>query len=644
MAMATNDWDDFATVHANVRANTVDRLKQITMFITEECGAFVAKTGKKMEIIARIQAQLEAFRNARDVKNWLTAKQICEQIRTVGFYTRASRMPTNPSAAGLPRTSNYPPAPHASAPRYDPYAASRGPLAAGGSGSYNQASTSTKPTLSFKDSPFFSIEQTISTVVECPESNSSTDRRQQSLHFTLTQDHITKLNSPSPKYQIRLFCTSSTFYSPTPQAFRTMHGPALMEFPPTCEVRVNDKQIQANLKGLKKKPGTAPPPNIISYVRLNTSANKVDIVYVNSQQPAATKKYYLVVQLVKTTSIDSLVNKLKTENVTTAETVVARMKASVSAADDDDIIAGPQKMSLKCPLSFMRVNTPCRSSKCVHPQCFDATSWFSMMEQTTTWLCPVCEKALDTKELVIDGYFAAILKACPDSVDDVYVEADGEWHTDDNKYGSAAWTATHPYKAQGEAPKKAPEPARTSSQCKAAAPLDTASIVVLDSDDEDEDRVKGELSPSMPISGGSSLPPPPTPAPGADSSDVIDLTLDSDDEDGPPPPSAASSSKQPQKRKASEEPVHVGNGWKRSRTLPEDDLTGAPGFPPSHSESVQRPAANDAHRYGASSTLNAQPLYLPPAPAAPYNAFPNPRAPAAPQHWPRAGSNHPWDY
>lgn len=54
-------------------------------------------------------------------------------------------------------------------------------------------------------------------------------------------------------------------------------------------------------------------------------------------------------------------------------------------------------------LSFMRINTPCRSSRCVHSQCFDATSWFSVMEQTTTWLCPVCERVLDCKDLIIDG-------------------------------------------------------------------------------------------------------------------------------------------------------------------------------------------------------------------------------------------------
>ena len=92
-----------------------------------------------------------------------------------------------------------------------------------------------------------------------------------------------------------------------------------------------------------------------------------------------------------------------------------------SVADDDEIIAGEQKMSLKCPvshrhclrgmmphplgeqLSYARISHPARSKKCVHPQCFDATSWYIMMEQTTTWLCPICEKVLEPEELILDG-------------------------------------------------------------------------------------------------------------------------------------------------------------------------------------------------------------------------------------------------
>lgn len=64
---------------------------------------------------------------------------------------------------------------------------------------------------------------------------------------------------------------------------------------------------------------------------------------------------------------------------------------------DDNSFVFPQ-------LSFMRVQTPCRSMLCVHSQCFDATSWFSCMEQTTTWLCPVCEKVVNPDDLIVDGY------------------------------------------------------------------------------------------------------------------------------------------------------------------------------------------------------------------------------------------------
>lgn len=65
--------------------------------------------------------------------------------------------------------------------------------------------------------------------------------------------------------------------------------PCLVEFPPTCEVRVNSVQLTANLKGLKKKPGTAPPPDIGKHCRFTAIPNKVEMVYVNSQQAVQPK-------------------------------------------------------------------------------------------------------------------------------------------------------------------------------------------------------------------------------------------------------------------------------------------------------------------------------------------------------------------
>lgn len=77
------------------------------------------------------------------------------------------------------------------------------------------------------------------------------------------------------------------FYAGT-SSFRTNLLACPIEFPPTCEVRINTTAIQANLKGLKKRPGTAPPPDISALTRLSGS-NKVDMVYVNSQQPTQSK-------------------------------------------------------------------------------------------------------------------------------------------------------------------------------------------------------------------------------------------------------------------------------------------------------------------------------------------------------------------
>lgn len=80
------------------------------------------------------------------------------------------------------------------------------------------------------------------------------------------------------------------FYSPGANTFKTHTGPCPIEFPPTCEVRVNNGQITANTKGLKKKPGTAPPADLGKTVKMTPqSQNRVELIYVNSQQPVQPK-------------------------------------------------------------------------------------------------------------------------------------------------------------------------------------------------------------------------------------------------------------------------------------------------------------------------------------------------------------------
>jgi len=270
--------------------------------------------------------------------------------------------------------------------------------------------------------------------------------------------------------------------------------------------------------------------------------------------------------LVEVTSVDELVERLKKGKFVRKEDILSKIQQGLS--DEDDIVAGQQKMSLKCPLSYGRITAPCRSSACVHPQCFDATSWFSVMEQTTTWLCPVCERVLKSDDLIMDGYFYNILQQTPESVEDVMMEADGQWHTVDNKHGSPEWLAAHPPKPDTPAGKNVSQSAKPTvakiTNGKDRARPKGAEVFILDSDDEDEGRVKRELS----ISFDQNFPPA-TQQTNSQSasqmSSVIDLTLDSDDEEPP---------RSTQKRKAVGPPSPTEQIWKKSR--PTNNSVGNP--------------------------------------------------------------------
>ncbi|KAJ3750483.1 PINIT domain-containing protein [Lentinula detonsa] len=578
--MAANDpWLDFEVLRHNVKHNTVDRLKQILGGLNDECGTHFSKSGKKQEIIDRIVHTIDSWKQASNVEKWAKAKQVLYQVRNSGTYTStrpsslhsASMASSSYGSSSASKTAGHsiPSAGSSANSSNKPYPSSRvpPPLGLSGSSAYrsSNAPSNSKPELRFKDSPFFRIHETISSVVECPESQSASDRKQAVAVFTLNQDQINKLTAVNSLYRIRLFCTSSNFYSP----FRTNLIQCPIEFPITCEVRVNGKSISANLKGLKKKPGTAPPPVLDELVNYDTSPNRVEMIYVNSQQPAQPKKYYLVLKLVESTSVTSLVDNLKRNCFEGKEKIQQQLQTSTF--EDDDIVAGPQKVSLKCPLTLARINTPCRSSKCVHVQCFDATSWFSVNEQTTTWLCPVCEKTLDVNDLIMDGFVENILKECPDSVEDVMVEADGEWHTSDNKYGSPHWKIKHPpnqLNPPSRKPPSLPKPALSNGKSTssvtgvngAAKKLDI--VTIEDSDDEDEGRVKRELSPSFGTISSASGSQPSASTSRPRPADVIDLTIDSDDDEPllPPPPSNAG------KRKAPETISPTESIWKKTKT------------------------------------------------------------------------------
>ena len=150
-------------------------------------------------------------------------------------------------------------------------------------------------------------------------------------------------------------------------------------------------------------------------------------------------------------------------------------------------------------------------------------------------------------------YFSNILDSTPDTVEDVIVEADGQWHTEDDKHGSAEWIAAHPPKIE---PAKV-APVRPQQRTNDSRGPNQGAIVVSD-DEDDEGRVKRELSPSYDPGTSNNNTQRNTPGTGTQvARAVIDLTL-SDDEDDPPAPA-------PSKRKSRESHSPMEQVWKRSR-------------------------------------------------------------------------------
>jgi len=197
------------------------------------------------------------------------------------------------------------------------------------------------------------------------------------------------------------------------------------------------------------------------------------------------------------------------------------------------------------------------------------------------------------------------------------VEADGEWHTSDNKYGSAGWKAAHPLVAPKQAPlsprKSPPKPSMQLNGTNVANPdgkkKENVEIFVLDSDDEDEEgRVKRELSPS--IGSGSSaainrsMEAAPLSIVSQPQADVIDLTLDSDEEDVEPPPPPRTA----EKRKAPENdlPSPTEQIWKKSRVESVPPMRNANG----HINGVNG-TTGSSHINGTISPSALNPLHLP---------------------------------
>jgi E3 SUMO-protein ligase PIAS1 len=212
----------------------------------------------------------------------------------------------------------------------------------------------------------------------------------------------------------------------------------------------------------------------------------------------------------KKLSVEELTQKIK-QRVITRQSVLNEM---VKKANDPDIEVGSSVMSLKDPISTLRITVPCRSTLCTHNQCFDAASFLQLQEQAPTWSCPICNKTISYEALAVDQYVEEIL-AKVRNADQVTIKPNGEWSLEQD-----------------------PSPARKNGNGYDAQDDDSDDDIIEISDYRDRvTAIKSEAAPT-PVS----LSTPPLPSRETSSaprsnkrhSEVVDLTLSDDDE--PPRP------------------------------------------------------------------------------------------------------------
>ncbi|KAF7189961.1 E3 SUMO-protein ligase pli1, partial [Pseudocercospora fuligena] len=264
----------------------------------------------------------------------------------------------------------------------------------------------------FRSSPFYEGHEVVLPLNDLPEmpQNRHTVRS----NVILTPDQVNRMKL-DPSLKLLMYCGTGI----------SAYGYVDVAFPNQLEVKINGDDVRANFKGLKNKPGSTKPVDITDKIRKHGGyQNQLSITYALTQ-----KRFSFAVYLVKYVPADALTERIKRGQhgggIITKQTVLNEMN---KANADPDIAATSVRMSLKDPISTMRITLPVRSTSCSHNQCFDGSMFMALQEQAPQWSCPVCSKPVTFQSLCIDKYFEEILQQTPTSVEKVDIEPDGQWH------------------------------------------------------------------------------------------------------------------------------------------------------------------------------------------------------------------------
>ncbi|KAG9341008.1 hypothetical protein JZ751_019761, partial [Albula glossodonta] len=160
--------------------------------------------------------------------------------------------------------------------------------------------------------------------------------------------------------------------------------------------------------------------------------------------------HLFVLQLVHRPSVRSVLQGLLKKRLLPAEHCITKIKrnfSSVIASSGNTTLNGEDgveqtaiKVSLKCPITFRRIQLPARGHDCKHVQCFDLESYLQLNCERGTWRCPVCKyveilkgdetlsKTALLEGLEVDQYMWGVLNAIQNSeFEEVTIDPTCSW-------------------------------------------------------------------------------------------------------------------------------------------------------------------------------------------------------------------------
>lgn len=110
--------------------------------------------------------------------------------------------------------------------------------------------------------------------------------------------------------------------------------------------------------------------------------------------------------------------------------------------EDDVTCVLSNRLKLRCPLSFERVEIPVRGESCMHLQCFGLSAYLEsnmkMKAHNNRWTCPVCSNVLKPHDLRVDKYVKRVLSETASHVDEVLINRDGSYTVIEDEQMEAA--------------------------------------------------------------------------------------------------------------------------------------------------------------------------------------------------------------